>query len=505
MIAGLVADLLAVVFVVGVGAKLIDHGRTSDSIVAFGVPERAAGAMSWVLIASELAIASSLLLDRTRVVGAIGALVLLSLLTAGVAGNLMRGRAPECHCFGRLSRGRIGYSTVARNALLASMAAGVALSTREPAIFVGLVVAFGGAWLALGPMRPRPRSRAKELKFELTDEAGGRWTISRLLSEGRPVLLVFSQPTCSACQALLPALEQWQKRLVDRLTIAVVDQTTGGTPPVKQTSYRKLTDPNGDVAAAYRVTATPSAALIEGDGLTASEIARGATAISDLVHTSFAEDDLPRFPRRAAIARAARGAAALGAFPLVAAACGSSKSSSTSTTGSTASSSSRTKALKVGGAYICLQTYALCTNAPCVPSPHNPDIVICDCVVKDGYSVGLTPCAQKAPHGTTLYSTFSTALVSSTTRALTCPANVPWANCVDSICERDPHDSSKAHCQCPLVKTGPSFTFGGDCSAHTCGRTIWSGAHTTIGGNEVAAAMKRLGQPLTLPPPCPTS
>ncbi len=107
--------------------------------------------------------------------------------------------------------------------------------------------------------------------------------------------------------------------------------------------------------------------------------------------------------------------------------------------------------------------------------------MICDCVVKHGYSVGLLPCPRRASSGTKLYSTFSTELVTSGVRAMTCAADVPWANCVDSPCRLDPDNPDKAKCQCPVVKHGPSFTFGGDCNTHTCGKTVWSGAHTTLG------------------------
>jgi hypothetical protein len=238
----------------------------------------------------------------------------------------------------------------------------------------------------------------------------------------------------------------------------------------------------------------------------ASAVASGGAEISQLITARFG-DDQSRLGRRAVILQAARGAATLGAFPLVAAACGSSKSSaganpSTPSTTTTTASGHPTS-VKVGSAYICQQEYALCTNAACKPSPHDPNTVICDCVVEHGYSVGLKPCPHRAPHGNILYSTFSTALVTSQIRALTCAADVPWANCVDAICQLDPKHPSKATCQCPLVKKGPSFTLGGNCDAASCGKTIWSGAASTLGGPQVAAAMKRLGQPLVSPAPCP--
>jgi hypothetical protein len=268
-----------------------------------------------------------------------------------------------------------------------------------------------------------------------------------------------------------------------------------------------LLDPAGDVATAYGITATPSAVLVETDGRLASAVARGAAEIEALLGARFDAGDEPRFARRAMLLRAARGATTLGAFPLLAAACGSASSSSSSTSASssatTTTGSTRPTSLKVGSAYICLQKYALCTNAPCRPDPHNSKVVICDCVVKGGYSVGLTQCAQRAPHGSSLYSTFSTELVTGNVRAMTCGANVPWANCVDAPCKRDRDDPTKATCACPVVNTGPSFTLGGNCDSGTCGKTVWSGAHTNLGGPQVAAALKRLGQPLANPQPCP--
>ncbi len=165
------------------------------------------------------------------------------------------------------------------------------------------------------------------------------------------------------------------------------------------------------------MTATSSAVLIEPAGQTASAPARGPQEIVELVDTRFAPDDEQRYPRRALIARAAGGAATLGVFPLVAAACGSSTPSTTSS--STTTTSTPTKSLKVGDAYICHQTYALCTNAACVPSADDPNVVVCDCVVEPGYSVGFKPCPQRAPHGTALYSNFSTALATSGVRAMT--------------------------------------------------------------------------------------
>jgi hypothetical protein len=505
---GVMSVGLAVVLLISGAAKLADRELSRRSIVSFGVPERGAAAFAWTLSAVELTIATALLFEPSRTAAAVAALALLALASAAVAVNLLRGRNPVCHCFGRLSRDPVGPSTLARNALLALIAGYVAADGAAPALFAGLAGIAGASWLALTLLRPRARRGDRAPAFSLADGVGDSWTLDRLLAAGRPVLLVFGQPACGACWALRGDLGEWHDRLGDRLTIALVDHATAAGRDATARSgagYPELLDVAGATASAYGVTATPSAALIEPGGRIASAVARGAAEIGALVTERFEPDDPTRLQRRAVIVRAARGVGVLGAFPLLAAACGSSGSSSSaaSSTSSTATTATRPKALLVEKTWICQQRYALCTNAPCKPSQHDPNIVICDCVVKEGYSVGFKHCPDRAPHGTTLYSDFSTALVTGEVRSLSCPAHVAWANCVDSICELDPNDASKATCQCPLVKQGPSATFGGDCNTGTCGKTVWSGAHTNLGSSAVAAAMKRLGQPLANLRPCP--
>lgn len=507
LIAELAPLCLAAVFLVGALTKLAEPKRSRDAIVAFGV-SRAAGPLTALLIGSELAIAVALVPSASRFAAAAGALTLLAILTIAAAANLARGHTPECQCFGRLSRGPIDWSTLARNGLVMSLAAYVATGGHHPGWFAGLGLVCIAAWATLGPLRSRIRDSAAA-KFALATLTGEPWTLDRLLSLGRPVVLVFSQPGCGACQALLADLENWPTQLEDQLTLAIVSQADGsrvGHADAGHPSQLTLVDPRGAVASAYGVTATPSAVLIGRDGRRAGPPALGAGEISELISAHTAAIEQPHFARRTVIAHAARGAAAFGGLPLIAAACGSTKSSSrtgvTSTAGTTAKSS-RPTSLHVGDAYICQGKYVLCTNAACVPSPHDPNTVICDCVVETGYSVGLKPCPKRAPHGTRLYSAFSTALATGGIRAMTCGADQPWANCLDYPCELDPKNPDKARCQCALVKKGPSFTFGGDCKTDTCGKTVWSGAHNNVGSSEVAAALKRLGQPLAIPPPCP--
>ena len=160
--------------------------------------------------------------------------------------------------------------------------------------------------------------------------------------------------------------------------------------------------------------------------------------------------------------------------------------------------------LVVDGAWLCRQPYALCTTAPCARSKSDSTIATCRCVVLDGYSMGYTSCDERTLTGTKLVSTFSTQNVTSAFGVLSCPDNAPWANCVDMPCEIDPLDPALATCQCQIVETGPSFTFGGGCDASMCSAVIWSGA-APPGVTQFAEAMRCVDQPVTFPASCPSA
>ncbi|HWD51503.1 MAG TPA: MauE/DoxX family redox-associated membrane protein [Acidimicrobiales bacterium] len=499
----LVARLgLAAVFTAAVAAKLGDHTATRLSTVQFGVPDAIAAPLEWVLLACELAIAVSMIVAWTAATGALGALALLTGYSTAVIASLLRGRAPECHCFGRFSKAPVGWSTVARNGLLGAIAAYIALHGRGSVGFAAIGLLAAGTWTVLAARRSRGRSRGSLAPgFSVPDERGRSWTLEKLLAPRRPVVLVFSHSACGACRAMLPDVAGWQRSLQGRLTIAVL----GGGSRLDSLATAASLDPgldldldldnyifdeSGDIARAYGVTATPSAVLIGRDGRIAASTARGSAEIADLVDDAIAIGDAPRIERRTAL-----GIASLAALPIVGSACSSGKPAV-----------ARPKTLHIDGAYICDQKYALCTDAPCVTSTTDPSIVICDCVTKTGYSVGFKSCSEREPKGDSLHSNFSTQLVTSSTLVMTCPADAPWGNCLDVVCTVDPHDASKVQCQCVLVDTGPSLTFGGGCQTKTCTSTIWSAATSNLpGSTQLEKGMKQLGLSLTLPKSCPSS
>jgi hypothetical protein len=495
--------LLAGMFAIAAMAKLADRGGVRRAVIAFGVPSAAAGLLGWALVGAEFCTALLLLIAPAARVGGVAALVLLVAFSATVVLNLARGRRPHCHCFGRLSSGPLGWSTVARNGCFATIAAFVALRDHFGWPLLALAIVMLGLWL--GPSSHRrwtARAGAAATSFTLVDQAGQTWTLDTLLEPGRPLVLIFSQPGCRACDALLPEVARWQHGLDGRVTVAVVSggPVSSSLAASAENGLRTvLVDGPRASFAAYGITATPSAVLIDGDQRLVAAPARGAGAIGKLVGQAMEASEEPRFTRRGVLGRAAVGLASVTVLPAVgaiASACGSSSKNT---------AAHDVDALEVDGAWLCNQTFALCTTAPCVPSTTDPKISVCDCVVQNGYSVGFKPCTERAQLGNTVRSEFSTVNVNASFGVMTCPSGVTWANCLDVECEIDPTNPAVAHCQCVTVRTGESLTFGGGCTTATCTSTIWSGTTPDLPGNaQYVKGMKQLGQPVVFPKTCPS-
>src|SRR4051812_36191388 len=118
--------LLVVVFATAGVGKLLDVAGSRQAVRDFGVPESVAGASGALLPLVELAAAVLLVFPATAQWGAALALTLLVAFMAGIANALRHGFAPDCHCFGQLHSAPAGRATLARNGLLAVIAAFVA-------------------------------------------------------------------------------------------------------------------------------------------------------------------------------------------------------------------------------------------------------------------------------------------------------------------------------------------------------------------------------------------
>lgn len=489
--------LLASMFAIAFAAKMADRDGIRRAVVGFGAPAAIAGAVGWAMAIAELASVLLLLVGSTAQVGGVVALVLLGGFSAAAVVNLVGGRYPECHCFGRLSSGPLEWWTVARNGFFAALAVVVVFRGVGWPLAVAIVML--GLWL--GPTWRRHwigRAGATAADFALVDRSGQIFTLSALLGQRRPVLLVFSQPGCRACDALMPDIARWQHELAGRVTVALISGGSASSgPAVEHGLHPLLVDDRRISFAAYGITATPSAVLIDPDRRLVAAPARGARAIGDLVVAAAEAAAVTRYTRRRILGRVV-GLASVTVLPGVAAVASGCGARSKTTT------ARDTKALAVDGAWICDQAFALCTTAPCVPSTTDSNIAVCDCVMQNGYSVGFRTCTERAQSGNKVRSQFSTMNVNPSFRVMTCPAGVPWANCLDVECEIDSINPAVAHCQCVTVKTGESLTFGGGCNTATCTSTIWSAATPDLRGSaQFKKGMEQLGHSVDLPPTCP--
>jgi hypothetical protein len=115
----------------------------------FGTPRRLARPLAIALAVAEATIAVFVIPAGTARVAALAAAGLFATFAVVVAAARLRGRAPDCHCFGRLHSAPAGWAVVARNVALAALAAAVA-SQQASAIGATEVVVFAVAALVVG-------------------------------------------------------------------------------------------------------------------------------------------------------------------------------------------------------------------------------------------------------------------------------------------------------------------------------------------------------------------
>jgi hypothetical protein len=310
--------LLGSLFAVAALAKLADKGGARRAVEAFGVPRPFVALVGSAMIATEFSIAALLLAVPgsmgTRY-GSVLALIVLMVFSTAVLVNLARGRRLECRCFGRLSSGPLGWSAIARNGCFATLASFVALSGRFAWPLAAFAIVMLGLWI--GPAASRrwtTRAGATAAGLALPDGAGQIQTLESLRVARRPLVLIFSQPGCQACDALLPEVAQWQHDLDERVTVALINGgSAGDSVPLELVDVRRAS------FTAYGITATPSAVLIGGDGVLVTSPARGAGAIRDLVERAVQISAEARFTRRGLLRRGSVGLASASMLPAVAA------------------------------------------------------------------------------------------------------------------------------------------------------------------------------------------
>jgi len=113
---------LAVVFLIAGIGKLLDLKGSKSAMLGFGLPESLAAPAAIALPIAELIAAILLIPKSTAWWGALLAFLLLAAFVGGIAYNMSKGRAPDCHCFGQIHSEPAGSRTLIRNGLLGAVA-----------------------------------------------------------------------------------------------------------------------------------------------------------------------------------------------------------------------------------------------------------------------------------------------------------------------------------------------------------------------------------------------
>lgn len=352
--------LLAAVFLVAGLAKLADLAGSQQALRDFGVPLQLARPFGLLLPLAELTVAVALVPTVSAWWGALGALALLLLFVVGIAFNLARGRQPDCHCFGQLHSASAGWSTLTRNLLLAAVAGfmvafgratpgpgfldwlAVLTVTQWTLVLVGVVVLvplIGEGWvlfnvlsqqgrlllriealeaqLAANGMATQPTQTGKAAPtvtrlpvgtpaptFALLHLTGETMTLQALRALDKPVVLIFSDPGCGPCTALLPEIGRWQREHAVKVAVALISRGTVEANRPKVTEYgmtHVLPQKDREVAQAYQAYGTPSAVLVRQDGMIGSSLAQGADAIRALIDKTLNPSVLGTLPMAAEV------------------------------------------------------------------------------------------------------------------------------------------------------------------------------------------------------------
>jgi peroxiredoxin len=111
-------------------------------------------------------------------------------------------------------------------------------------------------------------------------------SLDALLAIGKPIVLIFTNPACAPCSALLPEVGRWQRDYADQLTVALLSCGSVQANRPKASEYHLthlVLQRDNEIDTLYGVDRTPSAVLIHSDGLIDSPLVVGAESIRALI------------------------------------------------------------------------------------------------------------------------------------------------------------------------------------------------------------------------------
>lgn len=346
----LVARIILVgIFALAGIAKLYDLQGSRKAVKDFGVPDILAKPLAVLLPVAEVIVAILLIFVQTSWFGAIGAAILLTIFIGGMAYQMAKGNAPDCHCFGAVHSEPVSPKSLIRNTLFIVPAIVLIISGRGQQgldlfdsannvsqespmqiiiglAVIGLLAAVVYFLKQISEQQTQIMRRIEILEFTahegtkeveredvtppteglpigalapefaLADIGGKQVSLGNLLMPKKATVFFFVSPTCNPCGALLPEIEGWQEKFKEKLDFVFISSGKAKENADKlagKTFKKILLQKDREVAELYGAKWTPSAILINPDGRIASHITAGDTAIRELfekVETESAEN-----------------------------------------------------------------------------------------------------------------------------------------------------------------------------------------------------------------------
>ncbi len=122
--------------------------------------------------------------------------------------------------------------------------------------------------------------------FKLEGIYGETMTLDALRAQGKPVMLLFTDPGCGPCNALLPEIAKWQKDHAAVMTFGLISSGTADANRNKAAEHgiaQVLLQNQREVSSQFKAHGTPSAVMVSADGKIESPVAAGSAAIRQLV------------------------------------------------------------------------------------------------------------------------------------------------------------------------------------------------------------------------------
>jgi thiol-disulfide isomerase/thioredoxin len=129
-------------------------------------------------------------------------------------------------------------------------------------------------------------------EFNLPDLDGRSRSLEEVSAGSASTLLLFMDPECGPCAALLPEVAGWRSKDPARLGLVIVSRGSVaanrdkfGVPGLSPV----LLEQDFEVAASYQAHGTPSAVVVTAEGTIGSPVAAGAAAIRTLVRRTLGQ------------------------------------------------------------------------------------------------------------------------------------------------------------------------------------------------------------------------